>query len=124
MITPLWKEVKPQTVKNYFQKAVWEKTNDAERVYPAVNVDDDDNEEEDVIPLSILRERLQLPKTMTFKDYVGVDDAVQTDEALSESDILAELRSTDVDEVEEDEVDEADGVEPEEQICSLADAKS
>ena len=48
---------------------------------------------------------------MTFEDYVGVDDAVQTDEALTESDILAELRSTDVDEEEEE--DNPDDLEPE-----------
>ena len=68
-----------------------------------------------MIPFSILSERLQLPKTMTFKDYVGIDDAVQMNEALTESDILAGLQSTNV---------EADDMEPEEQICSLADAKS
>ena len=108
-----------KTVKNYFRKAGWEKSDDAERV--RAGDDDEGDEDEDSIPLSILRERLQFPETMTFEDYVGVDDAVQTDEALTESDILAELRSTDVDEEEEE--DNPDDLEPEERICSLADAK-
>ena len=52
---------------------------------------DNDDDDEDSIPLSLLRERLNLPATMTFEDYVSVDDDLQTDEKITEATILSEL---------------------------------
>ena len=65
-----------------------------------------------MIPLSILRERLQLPESMTFEDYVRVDDDVQAHEEITEMDIMAELQSGSVnnEQVEEEEEEEEENV--------------
>ena len=61
---------------------------------------------------------------MTFNDYVRVDDDVETDEAMTETDIIAELLpySTVLEgaEEEEDDAKEITIVNP---LCSLAEAK-
>ena len=75
----------------------------------------------DLIPLSILRERLQLPETLTFDDYVSVDDDLLSSEELTEADILAELFQSDI--VEEEVEAEEEEVSEEPEICSLTDAK-
>ena len=119
MISAAWGDGKPNTVRNCFRKAGWKKDIpgdvDAEREL------EDDDEEEDLIPLSILRERLQLPETLTFDDYVSVDDDLLSSEELTEADILAELFQSDI--VEEEVEAEEEEVSEEPEICTLTDAK-
>ena len=81
------------------------------------------SEGEGMIPLSVLRERLQLPESMTFDDYVRVDDELQAHEDLTEADIVAELQSDSVvNAIEEEEEEEEENAEVV-QICSHAEAK-
>ena len=119
MISAAWEEVKPETVKNCFRKAGWKKTDGTS--IQTENVEDD----EDTIPLSVLRERLRLPETMTFEDYVNVDNDVQAHEELTEEDILASLQSTEIpfDEEEEDEDDNDGSHFIENRVCAATDAK-
>ena len=71
-------------MKNCFRKAGWKKiTEDVDN--------DNDNDDEDSIPLSLLRERLNLPATMTFEDYISVDDDLQTDEEITKARLLSVL---------------------------------
>ena len=49
-------------------------------------------DDEDTIPFSVLHERLHLPETMTFEDYVDVDNELHAHEELTEEDILASLQ--------------------------------
>ena len=79
-----------------------------------------------MIPLSILRERLQLPESMTFEDYVRVDDDVQAHEEITEMDIMAELQSGSVnnEQVEEEEEEEEENVAAENvRVCSHSEAR-
>ena len=48
-----------------------------ELVPDPASIEDDD---EDVIPLSVLRDRLQLDPALTFDDFANVDDGVITSE--------------------------------------------
>ena len=80
MISAAWEEVKPETIKNCFRKAGWKKTD-------KVSLQNEDEDDEDTIPLSVLRERLHLPETMTFEDYVDIDNALHAHEELTEEDI-------------------------------------
>ena len=65
----------------------------------------------------------ELPESMTFEDYVNVDSNVQTDEELTETEILEELqRGPMEEEEEEEEAEEASAIEL--NVCSLADAKN
>ena len=74
-------------MKNCFRKAGWKKiTEDVDN--------DNDNDDEDSIPLSLLQERLNLPATMTFEDYVSVDDDLQTDEEITEARLLSVLTAS------------------------------
>ena len=117
MISAAWEEVKPETVKNCFRKAGWRKD--------AVDITTT-NDDEDDIPLSVLRERLCLPESMTFEDYVNVDNDLATDEVLTEEAILSSLRpqaAATQNEEEEDDEDE-EGATTEKSVCSLADAKA
>ena len=52
------------------------------------------DDDEDDIPLAVLRERLSLPETMTFEDYINVDSDLATDEVLTEDELFASLRPT------------------------------
>ena len=114
MISASWASVKPETIKNCFKKAGWEKADQ-----PLVCEQAPDEEDNDNIPLSVLRSRLHLPDSLTFEDYVSVDDCLETSEALTEATIISELTS-EPDPVEEDEEEEEETVE---EICSLSDAK-
>ena len=68
---------------------------------------------------------LQLPESMTFDDYVSVDQDVQTHEEITESDIIAELQSGPMElEEEEEEEDDVEIVEEQTKVCSFAEAKS
>ena len=73
-----------------------------------------------MIPLSVLRERLLLPESMTFDDYVDVDKDVQAHEELTEEELIAELQPNDF--AEEEQEDDQETVD-EREICSATDAK-
>ena len=61
---------------------------------------------------------------MTFNDYVRVDDDVETDEAMTETDIIAELLpDSAVIEGAEEEEDDAEEIAVKNPVCSLAEAK-
>ena len=105
-------------MKNCFRKAGWKKNDEKNGNF---SLDD----EKDEIPLAILRSRLQLPESMTFEDYVNIDSNVQTDEEMTETEIVAELQRglmPDLEAGEEEEkVEEVSAIEP--NVCSLVDAK-
>ena len=75
-----------------------------------------------------LAKKSQLPESMTFDDYVSVDQDVQTHEEITESDIIAELQSgpmeLEEEEEEEEEEDDVEIVEEQTKVCSFAEAKS
>ena len=73
--------------------------------------------------LSVTGKKSQLPESMTFDDYVSVDQDVQTHEEITESDIIAELQSGPM-ELEEEEEDDVEIVEEQTKVCSFAEAKS
>ena len=81
-----------------------------------------EEDDEDNLPLAVLRERLNLPDSMSFDDYVDVDKDVETSETVTEQTILADLLNL---HEEEEEAVEDDGEETRElvPICSLTDAK-
>ena len=114
MVSAAWDEVKPETVKNCFRKAGWKKD--------AVVTDADDDEDD--IPLAVLRERLRLPETMTFDDFVNADSDLATDEVLTEADIIASLRPNQQTSQIEEEEEEEEETHLENPVCSLADAKA
>ena len=82
MILAAWDEMKTETIANCFCKAGWKKDNSLP--LPVAEEDEED------IPLSVLRERPQLPNSMTFEDYSDVDAILQTDEEIT--DLLSENR--------------------------------
>ena len=104
MISAAWEEVKPETIKNCFQKAGWKKADNA-------IMQNKDENNMNTIPLSVLREQIHLPETMTFEDYVYVDNELHAHEELTEEDILASLQCTETpfEEDEEEDEDEHDG---------------
>ena len=77
MILAPWEEGKGEAVKDCFRKASWKM---------------EFSDEEDKITLAIICSRLQLPESMIFEDYVNIDSNVQTDEKLTETEILAEVQ--------------------------------
>ena len=85
MISAALEEVKPETIKNCFQKAGWKKADNA-------IMQNKDENNMNTIPLSVLREQIHLPETMTFEDYVYVDNELHAHEELTEEDILASLQ--------------------------------
>ena len=123
MISAAWQEVKPTTLKNCFRKAGWKKEGGME------SEADEEEEEEDLIPLSVLRERLLLPESMTFDDYVSVDDNLLTFEQMTETDLLMEIAASNRDEEEEEEEQDDDGGDGQQdngnsQICSQSEART
>ena len=116
MVSAAWDEVKPDTVKNCFRKAGWRKGDENST---------DLNDDEDDIPLAVLRERLSLPETMTFEDYINVDSDLATEEVLTEDELFASLRTTPqtTQGKEEEEEEEDEENQTENPVCSLADAK-
>ena len=64
-----------------------------------------------------MRDRLNLPDSMSFDDYVDVDKDVETTETVTEQKILADLLNLH----EEEDGEETRELNP---ICSLSDAKS
>ena len=76
--------------------------------------------------MSVLRERLQLPNSMTFEDYIDVDANLETHAEMTEADLLSEIRPGGTEEEEEEEElnEDADVGVPEARICSLADARN
>ena len=117
MISIAWQEVKQETVKNCFRKVGWKKDDNS-----VLSTEQDD---EDDLPLAILRERLQLPDSMSFEDYVRVDENVLSHEELSEADIVAELISDPTTQEEDEEEEEEEEVAQTESnpICSWTDAR-
>ena len=118
MIAAAWELVKPETLKNCFRKAGWKKTTEG----PSTSVFQPEEIDEDEIPLSVLRERLHLPDSLSFDDYVNVDNNLETSETVTEESILAELTTLtgEEEEEEEDAENETVSVPP---VCSFADAK-
>ena len=82
---------------------------------------DDEFDEEDSIPLSLLRERLNLPETLTLEDYV--DEHLVTNETVTEDSIRNEIMEAarGQDEEEDDIEDEPEVTRP---VCSSTDAKN
>ena len=76
------------------------------------------NNEKDKIPLAILCPSLQLSESMTFEDYVNIGSNVQTDEQLTGTKIQTELQSGPMRDLEEEEAEEANTLEP--NVFSLA----
>jgi hypothetical protein len=77
-------------------------------------------DDEDEIPLSILQQRLNLQTSLTFDDYINVDEHVITSEAMSEEDILSEATSVTLPQPSDSQEDEEEVEVP---ICSMSEAK-
>ena len=87
-----WDSVKESTLRNCFRKAGWKK---ADVVQPDTEPDTEfvcsEEDDEDNLPLAVLRERLNLPDSMSFDDYDDVDKDVETSETVTEQTILADF---------------------------------
>ena len=100
MTSSAWNQVRPDTISKCFNKS-W---GNAQSREPTTEIDEDD------IPLSVLRDRLQLDPTLTFADYLNVDSELATSETESEASIMAALHGKDDGGVDE----ESDGEDPDE----------
>ena len=83
-----------------------------------------DDEEDDLIPLSVLRERLNFPESLTFEDYVNVDDDVLPFEQLTEAELLTQIMTPEGVEDEEDFVEDEPVNGTELPVCTLTEARS
>ena len=71
-------------------------------MYDDSNDDDDDDE----IALNVFRQKLNLPKSLTFQDYVDADRDLESGEAVTEDAILADLVALTNSNEEKDEAEE------------------
>ena len=118
MTSSAWNQVLPETISKCFRKS-W---GDGElTLTTAVSEDEDD------IPLSVLRDWLNLDPSLNFSDYLNIDQDLATSETDTEECILASLSShtAEVDEDEEEEEVEVENVEGQsDSIISTSDALS
>ena len=120
MLVAAWDLVKPETLRNCFRKAGWKKPHDDESVSQLEM--DCATDDEDDIPLSVLRERLNFPASLSLEDYMDVDQNLVTSETVTEESIRDDLlaAASGQEEEEEDGDDEPESTKP---VCSSADAK-
>ena len=67
---------------------------------------DESSDDDDEIPLNVLRQKLNLPESLTFQDYVDVDRDLESGEAVTEDAILADLVALTNSNEEKDEAEE------------------
>ena len=94
MTSSAWNQVLPETISKCFRKS-W--GNIIEETSYAADSDDEDD-----IPLAILRERLNLDSALNFNDYLNVDRDLATSDTDSEESIWASLNGQSPDVEEED----------------------
>ena len=79
-------------------------------------------EDEDDIPLSVLRERLQLDSTLTFADYLNIDNDLATAQVDTEETIFASLRNGDTEDADDNESDDEESAVPIQKTISTSEA--
>ena len=117
MTASAWNQVLPETIFKCFRKC-W---GDSVGLNPEVDptTDDDAEDPDDDIPLSVLRERLQLDPSLSFNDYLNVDRELATGQTETEESIFAALRDEDN---EQNDESEDESTEPESVSMSTSEA--
>ena len=92
MTASAWNQVLPETIAKCFRKCWGDAVGLNPDVDPTTVAEAEDPDDD--IPLSILRERLHLDPSLSFDDYLNVDQDLATGQTETEESIFASLRES------------------------------